>query len=56
MTFPYHTPEAIPIWFAFDLIADSIYIIDMIIFQQRLQFVKGGDIIVSERLNVVGCS
>ncbi|XP_031440321.2 cyclic nucleotide-gated cation channel beta-3-like [Clupea harengus] len=45
MTFPYHTPEAIPIWFAFDLIADSIYIFDMIFFQQRMQFVKGGDVI-----------
>lgn len=51
MAFPYHTPDAIPIWFTLDLVADAIYLLDMIIFQPRLQFVKAGDIIVSERLN-----
>ncbi|XP_063062953.1 cyclic nucleotide-gated cation channel beta-3-like [Engraulis encrasicolus] len=48
MTFPYHTPESIPMWFAADLVADAIYIIDMLLFQPRLQFVKGGDIIYDQ--------
>ncbi|XP_060725216.1 cyclic nucleotide-gated cation channel beta-3 [Tachysurus vachellii] len=45
MTFPYHTPTSIPLWFTGDVLADLIYIIDMIIFQPRLQFCKSGDII-----------
>ncbi|KAF5888168.1 cyclic nucleotide-gated cation channel beta-3-like, partial [Clarias magur] len=45
MAFPYHTPGLIPLWFAIDVIADLIYIIDIIIFQPRLQFCKTGDII-----------
>ncbi|XP_053351096.1 cyclic nucleotide-gated cation channel beta-3 isoform X2 [Clarias gariepinus] len=45
MAFPYHTPGLIPLWCAIDVIADLIYIIDMIIFQPRLQFCKTGDII-----------
>lgn len=47
LCFPYHTDYAIPYWFAADLLADFIYLIDSIIFQPRKQFVKGGDIIVS---------
>ncbi|KAI5085881.1 cyclic nucleotide-gated cation channel beta-3, partial [Silurus meridionalis] len=47
MTFPCHTPTSVPLWFTVDVIADLIYIIDMIIFQPRLQFCKAGDIIVS---------
>ncbi|XP_053098394.1 cyclic nucleotide-gated cation channel beta-3 [Pangasianodon hypophthalmus] len=45
MTFPCHTPGSIPLWFTLDVLADLIYIIDMIIFQPRLQFCKTGDII-----------
>ncbi|XP_039540901.1 cyclic nucleotide-gated cation channel beta-3 isoform X1 [Pimephales promelas] len=45
MAFPYHDPEVIPLWFTLDIIADIIYVIDMIVFQPRLQFCKGGDII-----------
>ncbi|KAA0704702.1 Cyclic nucleotide-gated cation channel beta-3 [Triplophysa tibetana] len=45
MAFPYHKQEVIPLWITLDLIADLIYIIDMIIFQPRLQFCKGGDIV-----------
>lgn len=49
LCFPYHTESAIPYWFAADLLADLIYFIDAIIFQPRKQFVKAGDIIVSQR-------
>nr|XP_055038296.1 cyclic nucleotide-gated cation channel beta-3 isoform X1 [Misgurnus anguillicaudatus] len=45
MAFPYHNPETIPLWITLDLMADCVYIIDMIVFQPRLQFCKGGDII-----------
>ncbi|XP_022609746.1 cyclic nucleotide-gated cation channel beta-3-like [Seriola dumerili] len=45
LCFPYHNESAIPYWFALDLVADLIYLIDSIIFQPRKQFVKGGDII-----------
>ena len=46
-SFPYHTEKSIPYWIAFDFLFDLIYIIDIIIFRPRLQFVKGGDVIVS---------
>ncbi|XP_074549705.1 cyclic nucleotide-gated channel beta-3-like [Halichoeres trimaculatus] len=45
LCFPYHTEDAIPLWFALDLLADLIYLSDSIFFQARKQFVKGGDII-----------
>uniref|UniRef100_A0A8B9HPU1 Cyclic nucleotide gated channel subunit beta 3, tandem duplicate 2 n=1 Tax=Astyanax mexicanus TaxID=7994 RepID=A0A8B9HPU1_ASTMX len=45
MAFPYHTPGMIPIWFTLDILADLMYLIDMVIFQPRLQFCRGGDII-----------
>ena len=47
LCFPYHTSHAIPFWFAADLLADLVYLLDSILFQSRKQFVKGGDIIVS---------
>lgn len=50
LCFPYHTESAIPFWFALDMVADLIYLIDSIIFQPRKQFVKAGDIIVSAGL------
>ncbi|XP_059391118.1 cyclic nucleotide-gated cation channel beta-3-like isoform X1 [Carassius carassius] len=45
MAFPYHDPAVIPLWFTLDIIADIVYVIDIIVFQPRLQFCKGGDII-----------
>ncbi|XP_051538321.1 cyclic nucleotide-gated cation channel beta-3 [Myxocyprinus asiaticus] len=45
MAFPYHNPKSNSMWFTLDLIADTIYIIDMIVFQPRLQFCRGGDIV-----------
>lgn len=47
LCFPYHTETTIPFWFAADVLADFIYLMDSIIFQPRKQFVKAGDIIVS---------
>ncbi|KAJ8276902.1 hypothetical protein GJAV_G00069180 [Gymnothorax javanicus] len=45
MAFPYHSETSIPYWVTFDFLCDLIYAIDIIVFQPRLQFVKGGDII-----------
>lgn len=51
LCFPYHTPAAIPFWIFFDVLADLVNIIDITMFQTRLQFVKAGDIIVSLFIN-----
>uniref|UniRef100_A0A3Q0SQU6 Cyclic nucleotide gated channel subunit beta 1 n=1 Tax=Amphilophus citrinellus TaxID=61819 RepID=A0A3Q0SQU6_AMPCI len=45
--FPYQTPENIHLWLLADYTCDLIYITDILIFQPRLQFVRGGDIVVS---------
>uniref|UniRef100_A0A8C7XWB5 Cyclic nucleotide gated channel subunit beta 1a n=1 Tax=Oryzias sinensis TaxID=183150 RepID=A0A8C7XWB5_9TELE len=45
--FPYQTSENIHLWLLADYTCDFIYILDMVIFQPRLQFVRGGDIVVS---------
>uniref|UniRef100_A0A4W3IGE4 Cyclic nucleotide gated channel subunit beta 3 n=1 Tax=Callorhinchus milii TaxID=7868 RepID=A0A4W3IGE4_CALMI len=45
--FNYQTPSNLPYWLTMDYICDFIYVIDMMVFQVRLQFVKRGDIIVS---------
>uniref|UniRef100_A0A8C2GPM1 Cyclic nucleotide gated channel subunit beta 3, tandem duplicate 2 n=1 Tax=Cyprinus carpio TaxID=7962 RepID=A0A8C2GPM1_CYPCA len=55
MAFPYHDPEAVPLWFTLDIIADIIYVIDIIVFQPRLQFCKGGDIIVRKKEQTLFC-
>uniref|UniRef100_A0A8C7XWP5 Cyclic nucleotide gated channel subunit beta 1a n=1 Tax=Oryzias sinensis TaxID=183150 RepID=A0A8C7XWP5_9TELE len=43
--FPYQTSENIHLWLLADYTCDFIYILDMVIFQPRLQFVRGGDIV-----------
>lgn len=48
--FPYQTPENIHLWLLADYTFDLIYILDILVFQPRLQFVRGGDIVVSEPL------
>ncbi|XP_028825957.1 cyclic nucleotide-gated cation channel beta-3 isoform X2 [Denticeps clupeoides] len=45
LCFPYHTPQAIPFWILCDVLCDLINILDIVIFQPRLQFVKAGDIV-----------
>lgn len=44
--FPYQTPENIHLWLLADYFCDTIYILDIVVFQTRLQFVRGGDIVV----------
>lgn len=48
--FPYQTPDNIHYWLLTDYLCDLIYIMDITIFQPRLQFVRVGDIVVSETL------
>ncbi|CAL8311770.1 unnamed protein product [Merluccius merluccius] len=50
MTFPYHTAESIPYWIFVDVLSDIVNVIDIMVWQPRLQFVKGGDIIKSRSL------
>uniref|UniRef100_A0A8C9Z150 Cyclic nucleotide gated channel subunit beta 1a n=1 Tax=Sander lucioperca TaxID=283035 RepID=A0A8C9Z150_SANLU len=45
--FPYQTPENLHLWLLMDYTCDFIYILDILVFQPRLQFVRGGDIVVS---------
>uniref|UniRef100_A0A8C2W8A6 Cyclic nucleotide gated channel subunit beta 1a n=1 Tax=Cyclopterus lumpus TaxID=8103 RepID=A0A8C2W8A6_CYCLU len=45
--FPYQTSENLHLWLLMDYTCDLIYIADILVFQPRLQFVRGGDIVVS---------
>lgn len=47
--FPYQRADNIHLWLLMDYLCDFIYLLDITVFQMRLQFVKGGDIIVSRR-------
>uniref|UniRef100_A0A8C9FTR0 Cyclic nucleotide-binding domain-containing protein n=1 Tax=Pavo cristatus TaxID=9049 RepID=A0A8C9FTR0_PAVCR len=47
--FPYQTPANIHYWLLMDYLCDLIYLLDIIIFQTRLQFVRGGDIISDKK-------
>ncbi|XP_042077508.1 cyclic nucleotide-gated cation channel beta-3 isoform X3 [Haplochromis burtoni] len=47
--FPYQTPENIHLWLLADYTFDLIYIIDILVFQPRLQFVRGGDIVCDKK-------
>ncbi|KAI9518194.1 cyclic nucleotide gated channel beta 1 [Dissostichus eleginoides] len=47
--FPYQTPDNIYYWLLTDYLCDLIYILDMTIFQPRLQFVRGGDIVCDKK-------
>ncbi|XP_068024485.1 cyclic nucleotide-gated channel beta-1 isoform X2 [Melanerpes formicivorus] len=47
--FPYQTPANIHLWLLMDYLCDLIYLLDIIIFQTRLQFVQGGDIITEKK-------
>ncbi|KAE8280029.1 Cyclic nucleotide-gated cation channel beta-3 [Larimichthys crocea] len=53
LVFPYHNPTANYYWIFFDILSDLVYIIDIIIWQPRLQFVKGGDIIKDRAMTKV---
>ncbi|KAK1785146.1 hypothetical protein P4O66_018557, partial [Electrophorus voltai] len=47
--FPYQTPENIHLWLLVDYLCDTIYILDILVFQPRLQFVRGGDIVCDKK-------
>ncbi|XP_038665033.1 cyclic nucleotide-gated cation channel beta-3-like isoform X3 [Scyliorhinus canicula] len=46
--FNYQTPENLTFWLTMDYICDFIYLLDLSIFQVRLQFIKQGDIIADK--------
>nr|XP_013812250.1 PREDICTED: cyclic nucleotide-gated cation channel beta-3 [Apteryx mantelli mantelli] len=43
--FPYQTPSNTIYWLVIDIICDICYLCDLLVFQPRVQFLKGGDII-----------
>ncbi|XP_041621037.1 LOW QUALITY PROTEIN: cyclic nucleotide-gated cation channel beta-1 [Vulpes lagopus] len=47
--FPYQTPNNIHLWLLMDYLCDLIYLLDITVFQLRLQFVRGGDIITDKK-------
>ncbi|XP_048647973.1 LOW QUALITY PROTEIN: cyclic nucleotide-gated cation channel beta-1 [Marmota marmota marmota] len=47
--FPYQTPGNVHLWLLMDYLCDLIYLLDIVVFQIRLQFVRGGDIIVDKK-------
>ncbi|XP_064193424.1 cyclic nucleotide-gated cation channel beta-1 isoform X2 [Anguilla rostrata] len=47
--FPYQTPDNIYLWLLADYLCDAIYILDILVFQPRLQFVRGGDIVCDKK-------
>uniref|UniRef100_UPI00398EA2B6 cyclic nucleotide-gated channel beta-3 n=1 Tax=Pristiophorus japonicus TaxID=55135 RepID=UPI00398EA2B6 len=47
--FNYQTPQNLPFWLTMDYICDFIYLLDMSVFQVRMQFVKQGDIITIKK-------
>lgn len=46
--FPYQTPDNIHLWLLADYTCDLIYVTDILVFQPRLQFVRGGDVVVGD--------
>ncbi|KAJ7338972.1 hypothetical protein JRQ81_012874 [Phrynocephalus forsythii] len=48
LTFPVHTKSNMIYWSMVDLICDFCYLCDLLLFQPRVQFVKGGDIITDK--------
>ncbi|KAJ8272088.1 hypothetical protein COCON_G00109470 [Conger conger] len=47
--FPYQTPSNIYLWLLADYLCDTIYILDILVFQPRLEFVRGGDIVCDKK-------
>uniref|UniRef100_A0A8C7BK58 Cyclic nucleotide-binding domain-containing protein n=1 Tax=Neovison vison TaxID=452646 RepID=A0A8C7BK58_NEOVI len=47
--FPYQTPDNVHLWLLMDYVCDLIYLLDITVFQMRLQFVRGGDIITDKK-------
>uniref|UniRef100_A0A8D3BES9 Cyclic nucleotide-binding domain-containing protein n=1 Tax=Scophthalmus maximus TaxID=52904 RepID=A0A8D3BES9_SCOMX len=53
LAFPYHNETANRFWIFFDFLSDLVNVIDIIIWQPRLQFVKAGDIIKDQGMTKV---
>lgn len=49
MAFPYHNDAVNHYWVICDILSDVVNVIDIVLWQPRLQFVKAGDIIVSRQ-------
>ncbi|XP_075069854.1 cyclic nucleotide-gated channel beta-3 [Mixophyes fleayi] len=47
--FPYQTSDNLLYWMIIDYISDICYLLDIFVFQPRLQFIKGGDIITERK-------
>ncbi|XP_049643365.1 cyclic nucleotide-gated cation channel beta-1 [Suncus etruscus] len=47
--FPFQRPDNIHLWMMMDYLCDLIYLLDITVFQLRLQFVRGGDIITDKK-------
>ncbi|XP_052335002.1 cyclic nucleotide-gated cation channel beta-1-like isoform X15 [Oncorhynchus keta] len=47
--FPYQTADNIYWWLLMDYTCDLIYITDILVFQPRLEFVRGGDIVCDKK-------
>lgn len=47
LVFPYQTPDNARYWLVPDVVCDAIYVCDLLWVQPRLQFVRGGETIVS---------
>ncbi|XP_073344148.1 cyclic nucleotide-gated channel beta-3-like [Pagrus major] len=45
LAFPYHNESANPYWIICDILSDAVNVVDILLWQPRLQFVKAGDII-----------
>ncbi|KAM6900458.1 cyclic nucleotide-gated channel beta-3 [Xenentodon cancila] len=53
LAFPYHNETINPYWIFCDICSDVVNIIDIVVWQPRLQFVKAGDIIKDRALTKV---
>ncbi|GLD55073.1 cyclic nucleotide-gated cation channel beta-3-like protein [Lates japonicus] len=53
LAFPYHSPAINMYWVIFDVLSDLVNVVDIIVWQPRLQFVKAGDIIKDRALTKV---
>ncbi|XP_030613065.1 cyclic nucleotide-gated cation channel beta-3 [Archocentrus centrarchus] len=53
LAFPYHNETANQYWIFFDILSDIVNVIDIVVWQPRLQFVKAGDIIKDRAMTKV---
>ncbi|PWA24993.1 hypothetical protein CCH79_00016008 [Gambusia affinis] len=53
LAFPYHNATINPFWIVLDVLSDVVNVIDIVVWQPRLQFVKAGDIIKDRALTKV---